>query len=227
MLTCKSFSILHLKFPKANTVNSFLKIHPYTKVHILIYVSNDFDIADHQSWGIFYILASLDVLYAGCPMSRIVWLLPSFLLIYSICYLFVWLHQVLTGLWSLNFSMWHLVPPPGIEPNPPVLRAQGLSHWTTMDVPTLSSGLTPLTSDPQAWAFLKVFSLIFPILFLDNPSQSHELFREHTHTSVSCSNILTSSQDQNFFYFLDVSAWLSGRTLNWTSKANAFSFQHS
>ena len=72
MLTCKSFSILHLKFPKANTVNSFLKIQPYTKVHILIYVSNDFDIADHQSWGIFYILASLDVLYAGCPMSLIV-----------------------------------------------------------------------------------------------------------------------------------------------------------
>ena len=69
MRTCKSFSILHLKFPKANTVNSFLKIHPYTEVHLLIHVANDFDIANHQSRGIFYILSSLDVLYAGCPMS--------------------------------------------------------------------------------------------------------------------------------------------------------------
>ena len=27
--------------------------------------------------------------------------------------------------------MWDLVPQPGIEPRPPALEAQNLSHWTT------------------------------------------------------------------------------------------------
>ena len=31
--------------------------------------------------------------------------------------------------------MWDLVPWPGIEPGPPALAAQGLTHWTTREVP--------------------------------------------------------------------------------------------
>ena len=31
--------------------------------------------------------------------------------------------------------MWDLVPRPGIEPGPPALGAQSLSHWTTKEVP--------------------------------------------------------------------------------------------
>ena len=38
---------------------------------------------------------------------------------------------------SLSCGMWDLVPSPGIEPWPPALGAQNLSHWTTREVPTL------------------------------------------------------------------------------------------
>ena len=40
--------------------------------------------------------------------------------------LFIWL---LKG--YFNCSMWGLVPGPGIEPRPPALGAQRLSHWAT------------------------------------------------------------------------------------------------
>ena len=33
--------------------------------------------------------------------------------------------------------MWELVPQPGIEPKPPALGVQSLSHWTTREVPFL------------------------------------------------------------------------------------------
>ena len=39
------------------------------------------------------------------------------------------------GMWTLNCSLWDLVPWPGIEPRPPALGAQSLSHWTTREVP--------------------------------------------------------------------------------------------
>ena len=35
----------------------------------------------------------------------------------------------------LSCGMWGLVPPPGIKPQPPALRAQSLSHWTTREIP--------------------------------------------------------------------------------------------
>ena len=36
---------------------------------------------------------------------------------------------------GLSYSMWDLVPRPGIEPRPPPLGAQSLSNWTTWEVP--------------------------------------------------------------------------------------------
>ena len=51
-------------------------------------------------------------------------------------YLFIWLLLVLVvacGIFSCG--MWDLVPWPGIEPGPPALGAQSLSHWTTREVP--------------------------------------------------------------------------------------------
>ena len=36
---------------------------------------------------------------------------------------------------GLSCSMWDLAPWPGIEPGPPALGAQSLSHWTTREVP--------------------------------------------------------------------------------------------
>ena len=34
-----------------------------------------------------------------------------------------------------SYSMWDLVPRPGIEPGTPVLGVGSLSHWTTREVP--------------------------------------------------------------------------------------------
>ena len=34
-------------------------------------------------------------------------------------------------------SMWDTAPRPGIEPGPPALAAQSLSHWTTREVPRI------------------------------------------------------------------------------------------
>ena len=45
-------------------------------------------------------------------------------------YLFI--HLAALG---LSCSMWELVPWPGIEPGPPVLEVQILSHWTTREIP--------------------------------------------------------------------------------------------
>ena len=36
---------------------------------------------------------------------------------------------------GLSCCMWDLAPCPGIEPRPPALGAQSLSHWTTREVP--------------------------------------------------------------------------------------------
>ena len=42
---------------------------------------------------------------------------------------------VTQGIFDLCLGMWHLVPWPGIEPRPPALGGQSLSHWTTREVP--------------------------------------------------------------------------------------------
>ena len=39
------------------------------------------------------------------------------------------------GTWTLGCGMWDLVPWPGIEPGPPALGVQSLTHWTTREVP--------------------------------------------------------------------------------------------
>ena len=59
----------------------------------------------------------------------------------SFLYLFIWLCRVLVstcrifdGMQNLSCSMWDLAPWPGMEPKPPVLGTQSLSHWTTREV---------------------------------------------------------------------------------------------
>ena len=71
-------------------------------------------------------------------------------------YLFIWLHWIFScsmqdlqsSLWHagslveacklLVAAMWDLVPWLGIEPGPPTLGVQSLSHWTTREVPTVT-----------------------------------------------------------------------------------------
>ena len=45
-------------------------------------------------------------------------------------------------MWTLGCGMWDLVPWLGIQPQPPVLGVQSLSHWTTKEVPYLQISLT-------------------------------------------------------------------------------------
>ena len=71
----------------------------------------------------------LDCLPFFCSVSKI-------LKIIIIYYLLIWLCWVLVAAWEIFSSeMWDLVPWPGIEPRPPALGAQSLSHWTTREVP--------------------------------------------------------------------------------------------
>ena len=60
-------------------------------------------------------------------------------------YLFIWIYQILVaafGIFDLHCSMTtlscsilDLVPLPGMEPRPPVLRTQSLSHWIPREIP--------------------------------------------------------------------------------------------
>ena len=50
-------------------------------------------------------------------------------------YLFIWLHWVWVVTCEIfRCGVWDLVPWLGIEPGPPVLGGQSLSHWTTREV---------------------------------------------------------------------------------------------
>ena len=76
-------------------------------------------------------------------VTGVSWYLTIFFLQYLFSfYLCIWLCQVLVATWRIfscglwTPSMWDLVPWPGIEPGPPALGAQSISHWTTRAVPT-------------------------------------------------------------------------------------------
>ena len=51
----------------------------------------------------------------------------------------------------VSCGMWDLVPWPGIEPRPPALEAQSLSHWTTREVPGLFSWHLMSNSNARPW----------------------------------------------------------------------------
>ena len=77
----------------------------------------------------------------GILQGRIlVWVaMPS---LFSVCftyfYSFIWLRQVLVMVCRIfSGSMWDQVPWSRIEPRAPILGAQSLSHWTTMEVSSL------------------------------------------------------------------------------------------
>ena len=83
-------------------------------------------------------------------------------------YLFIWWHWVLVvawgifsyGLWTPGSGMWNLVPRPWIQPEPPALGTQSLSHWTTREVPQSSLLLAFFLSQilaPLIHAILEAF----------------------------------------------------------------------
>ena len=103
-------------------------------------------------------------------------------LFYLFTYLFIWLHRVLVaarGTFSCGMriflvvargvfscGMWDLVPWPGIEPRPPALETQSLSHWTTREV-SMSWFLIAIT-ETRAKKLFHIGSSKFPALPLQN-----------------------------------------------------------
>ena len=61
-------------------------------------------------------------------------------------YLFIWLSMAFIACKIFSCSLWDLVLWPGIEPGPPTLGAQNLSHWTIRNVPRCHSSGGPLTA---------------------------------------------------------------------------------
>jgi hypothetical protein len=68
------------------------------------------------------------------------------LLFFLLCYLFIWLPVDFVACKIFSHSLWDLVLWPGIEPGPPILGAQNLSHWTIRDVPMYHSSGGHLTA---------------------------------------------------------------------------------
>ena len=76
----------------------------------------------------------LSPFFPSFPLFLSLWDLSLVFLLffYYYYYLFIWLSWVLISAHGLfSCSMWDLVPWPEIEPGPPALGPQNLSHWTT------------------------------------------------------------------------------------------------
>ena len=58
-----------------------------------------------------------------------------FSLYYKFHFLFFWYLFTYLAALGLRYSIWDLVPWPGIEPRPPALGTWSLSHWATLEVP--------------------------------------------------------------------------------------------
>ena len=93
--------------------------------------------------GPFSDLNSRGYLHLDLSASGITFLFKHVINIYL--YLFIWLHQVLVSTWGIYF------PDQGSNPDPPALRVQNLSHWTTREVPCLwfSPGCLPPSTCPS------------------------------------------------------------------------------
>ena len=102
----------------------------------------------------------------------------------------------------LYFSLHHaaykiLVPQPGIEPLPPVMEAQSLSHWTSGDAPDISAlsppkGLRPgVSSDlcPQAGRQLSLGRRVRKVEFSEAGSAGAQPSWRITAGAASCTGL--------------------------------------
>ena len=102
------------------------------------------------------------IIFCICHFSCLSHPLSCRLLFFSFIkkkYLFIWLHQVLVvacrifdlccGMQDHSWDMWDLVPWPEIQPGPPTLGAQNLSHWTIREVPVGSCSIFSSTHSAE------------------------------------------------------------------------------
>ena len=72
-----------------------------------------------------------DLTVLSCPLLSSPYIYIFLKYIYLWMYSSIWVNQIFQ-LWHVGSSSW-----PQIEPGPPALRVQSLSHWTTREVPPL------------------------------------------------------------------------------------------
>ena len=70
------------------------------------------------------------------------------------------------GIFDLCCGMWDLVPWPGIKPEPPALGVRSLSHWTTREVPVLTSWCNIFSYFSEYISDGSYFFLLFPMFLL-------------------------------------------------------------
>ena len=70
---------------------------------------------------------------------------------------------------TLRCNMWALVPWLGIEPRPPALGAQSLSHWTTREIPSLwfddHDDAVPLEGTQSVTVMRHMLFLLYPATY--------------------------------------------------------------
>ena len=85
----------------------------------------------HYLWCLSDHVASL-----FCPEPLCFLIIHFNIIIYLAPPVLVVTHRIFSwSMWTLSCSMWDLFPWSGVEPGPPALGVQSLSHWTTREVP--------------------------------------------------------------------------------------------
>ena len=122
----------------------------------------------------------------------------------KIIYLSIWLHWVLivahrifvAACGTFSWGMWDLVLWPGIEPRPPALGAQSLSHWTAREVPSLCFRHLMHIS------FLKINRLFFrPVLGLQRNWNEITEFSYALSPALSFPLLVTSCISVVYFFY--------------------------
>ena len=110
---------------------------------------------DNGVWLI-WVSETMCVCVQGCRGRLMMWEWEDWYLVWSVKGTFLrFIFIYLFGCVSLGYSMWDLVPWPGIKPGPPALEAWTLSFWTTREVPkghSLNSGILVLSDQSSQFA---------------------------------------------------------------------------
>ena len=116
-------------------------------------------------------------------------------------FIFIWLCQVSVAAQRIFCcGMWYLIPWTGIKPGVPVLEVQGLSHWTTREIPSflkflINEGLRS-GNIIQKWNFILFLQ---GKMFDDIKSKSQRVWEKIS--------FLTCTQKSHFALFPQIPDW--------------------
>ena len=96
--------------------------------------------------GKFEITHWLALYFRGTVPSQKVHVMEISVLLWDFLFIYVFIYLAAPG---LGCGTQDLVPGPGIEPGPPALGRQSLSHWTTREVPGFPFQMLESKVDPS------------------------------------------------------------------------------